>query len=470
MTRANTPHYLTIAEVGELLRQREISAVDLAKTILERIEALEPRLNAYITVTPDLALAQAAQADEEIAAGTYKGPLHGVPVAVKDLLATKGIATTFASRAYLDHVTDYDAAVVERLAAAGAVLVGKTNLSEGAACSSSLSSAFGGPRNPWNTDYITGGSSGGSAAAVASGEAFAAIGSDTAMSIRQPAALCGLVGLKPTYGRVPKRGAMALSFSLDHLGPMTRSVKDAAIMLQVLAGYDADDPTSLDAPVPDYLAALDRDIKGARLAVMRAPFLDKADAQWAAATEAALTTFEGLGAAVEEVSLPGFADLVSAADHIIPVEAAAFHAAKYRVDPEAFGPGLRGIIAFGQTYRAVDYVQAQRLRRHGIEEFLAAFAGYDALVLPTTTDPACTVEDDDPAFVGRRMRNTVAFNVLGVPALSLPCGFDDRGLPMGLQLVGQPFAEDRLLQLAQAYEQRHDWAARHPEIAMSDRQ
>ncbi|MBT6912305.1 MAG: amidase, partial [Rhodospirillaceae bacterium] len=260
-------HYLGITEVGKLLRQGDLGVVELTQTMLDRIERLDADLNSYITVTVETALSQATIAERELRSGRDRGPLHGIPIALKDLIETKDIRTTFASRAYSDYVPTADAAATRALAEAGAVLLGKTNLSEGAADSSSQSSAFGGPRNPWNTDYITGGSSGGSGAAVAAGLAFAALGSDTGMSIRQPSALCGIVGLKPTFGRVSKQGAMTLSDSLDHLGPMTRSVEDAALVLQVLAGFDPDDPCSVDLPVPDYLAAMSAvRIKGARLA------------------------------------------------------------------------------------------------------------------------------------------------------------------------------------------------------------
>ena len=464
MTLPKDIHYRSISDVAALLNAGEVNSVDLTKATLQRIDEKDSALNAFITVTKELALKQAEQADVEIRSGRSRGPLHGIPVAVKDLLVTKNIPTTFASNAYKDYVTDYDAVVVKRLAEAGAVLVGKTNLSEGAADSSSQSSAFGGPNNPWNTDYITGGSSGGSAAAVAAGLAFGAIGSDTAMSIRQPSALCGIVGLKPTYGLVPKHGAMTLSFSLDHLGPMTRNVRDAAIMLQTIAGYDGNDPTSVETTAVDYMAALDRDIGKLRIAVLRDGVYSIADEQWQNGTLRALQFFEGIGAQIEEVDLPNLEELYLLSSVIISVECAAFHAERYKLDPNSFGSVLRGAIEIGQQYSGVQYVQAQRARRLATEEFLAAFRNYDALVLPTTTSPACLISEDDPTMVGERMRNTLPFNALGVPAISVPAGFDSRGLPIGVQFVGQPFAEARLLQLAHAYEEEQGYGNRHPDI------
>ncbi len=457
-------HYRSLAEVADLLRRGEIKSVELTEALLARISEHEPVLNAFIRVTGDLALEQARRADAAQAKGQIIGPLHGVPVAIKDLLVTKGIPTTFASRAYEDYITDYDASVVTRLVEAGAVIVGKTNLSEGAACSSSLSSAFGGPANPWNTDYITGGSSGGSAAAVAAGLAYGAIGSDTAMSIRQPAAVCGIVGLKPTFGVVPKYGAMSLSFSLDHLGPMTRDVRDAALMLQVLAGADPKDPTSVTAPEAGYANLLGQDVRGARLAVMRDAHFAPSDPQWAAAAERALDALRDQGAEVEDVALPGLDDLMLVASTIIAVEGASFHAARFKTAPEKFGPAIRGLTEVGQSFSGVQYVQAQRARRMLTDDFLAAFAGYDALVLPTTQPATTRIADEAPGMITQRLPNTLPFNALGLPAITVPSGLDDNGLPIGVQFVGQAFAEARILQLAHAYERASGNQGRHPDI------
>ena len=466
MTQPDDLSFASIADTAAQLASGAVGPVALTEAILARVERHQNRLNAFITVTADIARAEARAAEAELRAGRSRGPLHGIPLAYKDLLATKGVRTTFASRAYADWIPDSDATLVRRLRDAGAVMLGKLNLSEGAADSSSLSSAFGGPRNPWDTGRITGGSSGGSAAAVAAGLAFGAIGSDTAMSIRQPAALCGIVGLKPTYGRVSKQGAMALSFSLDHLGPMTRTVRDAAVMLQVMAGHDPDDPTTVNAPVPDYAAAVDSlggRLDGLRIGIPRLPFFEDLPAGWDAILETALAVLRERGAALEEFTLPHAEDLNHLGSLIIFAEGAAFHAEAYRRDPQALGPGLRALVESGQHFSAVHYVQAQRVRRKLAKEALAAIGRFDALALPTTPMPACKVADDDPGLTGPRLRNTLLFNVLGVPALSLPCGFDGDGMPVGLQLVGQPFAEDRLLALAQVYEQATDWHNRRPE-------
>ena len=402
-------HELGIREVGECLRRRDVGVVELTRIMLNRIAALDGSLNSYITVTDELALAQAEQAEQELRAGRDRGPLHGVPIALKDLIETKGIRTTFASRAYADHIPDRDATVARRLANAGAVLLGKTNLSEGAADSSSQSSAFGGPCNPWNTDYITGGSSGGSAAAVAAHLAFAALGSDTGMSIRQPAALCGIVGLKPTFGRVSKVGAMTLSDSLDHLGPMTRGVRDAALVLQVLAGYDPDDPCSADVPVPDFSAELkdaSRIAQGARLAIPRGDFFTETDPEWLAATEQAIAVFEDMGAVTEEVMLPGLQDLIQLGNLIVVVEAAAYHRQRFQADPDKFGPELTRVITIGESQGGADYVLAQQQRRRAKAAFLSALEGYDAMVLPTTTLAACPITEDAYPLVRPRSRNT----------------------------------------------------------------
>ena len=456
--------WASIAVLAQRIASGEINPVALTEAMLRRIKTTEQSLNAYITVTAETARAQARIAEQELASGRSRGPLQGIPIALKDLLATTGIHTTFASNAYRDWVPDYDAAVTTKLQTAGAVLLGKANLSEGAADSSSVSSAFGAPHNPWEPNFITGGSSGGSAAAVAAGTAFAAIGSDTAMSIRQPAALCGIVGLKPTYGRVSKHGAMALSFSLDHLGPMTRTVEDCAIVLQAISGTDDRDATTVDIPVPDYRAAISRPVSGRRIGVVRALFDDAPDA-WVDACEHAITLLEGLGMRAVDVSLPQLEDLMHLGSLLIAVEAAAFHGPKFDENPDAFGVVLQGLISNGRTYSGVEYVQAQRIRRQLCEETLQAMQTFDVLLLPTTTRAACKIEDDEPKLVIPRMRNTLPFNVLGVPAMSVPAGFDNAGMPIGMQLVGQPFAEEDLLNVAHAYEQGTNWITRRPDVA-----
>ena len=459
--------FSSIAETRARMDAGAFGPVALTEALLTRVDRHQNSLNSFITVTRETALREAAVAEAELKAGKSRGPLHGIPLAYKDLLATAGVRTTLASRAYSDWVPDYDASLVRRLRDTGAIMLGKLNLSEGAADSSSQSSAFGGPRNPWNPERITGGSSGGSAAAVAAGLAFGAIGSDTAMSIRQPAALCGIVGLKPTYGRVSKHGAMALSFSLDHLGPMTRTVRDTALMLQVMAGHDSEDPTTVDVPVPDYVSAVDQApsrLEGMRIGIPRRPFYDDLAEGWERVIENALGVLSELGAEMEEFTLPHAEDLNHIGSLIIFAEGAAFHADAFRRVPETFGPGLRALVESGQNFSAVHFIQAQRVRRKLCEETLAAIAPYDALVLPTTPLPACPVEEDNPNLTGPRLRNTLLFIVLGLPAISLPCGFDGDAMPVGLQIVGKGFAEDRLLALARVYERETGWHTHHPSL------
>ena len=459
--------FSSVAETRARMEAGEFGPVALTEALLARLDRHQNSLNGFITVTRETALREAAAAEAELRAGKPRGPLHGIPLAYKDLLATAGVRTTFASRAYSDWVPDHDATLVRRFRDAGAIMLGKLNLSEGAADSSSQSSAFGGPRNPWNPECITGGSSGGSAAAVAAGLVFGAIGSDTAMSIRQPAALCGIVGLKPTYGRVSKHGAMTLSFSLDHLGPMTRTVRDAALMLQIMAGHDADDPTTVDLAVPDYVSAVDNAparLDGMRIGVPRHPFYDGLANGWERLMENALGVLSRVGAELVEFTLPHAEDLNHIGSLIIFAEGAAFHEDAFRRDPNKFGPNLRALIESGRNFNAVHYIQAQRVRRILCEETLAAVAPYDALVLPTTPLPACLVEDDDPSLTGPRLRNTLLFNVLGLPAVSLPGGFDGHGMPVGLQIVGKGFGEDRLLALARVYERETKWDEHNPSL------
>ena len=458
--------FSSIGEVRQRMDRGEFGPVALTEAMLSRIDRSQDALNSFITVTHDIALREAKAAEKALRDGRATGPLHGIPLAYKDLLVTAGTRTTFASWAYADWVPDYDATQVQRFREAGAIMLGKLNLSEGAGDSSSQSSVFGGPRNPWDTDRITGGSSGGSAAAVAAGLAFGAIGSDTAMSIRQPAALCGIVGLKPTYGRVSKHGAMALAFSLDHLGPMTRTVRDNALMLQVMAGHDPLDPTTVELAVPDYVAAVDdapARLDGIRIGIPRTPFYDDLAEGWDGVFETALGVFRSSGAMLEECTLPHADDLSHMASLILFCEAAAFHADAYRRDPTKFGSGLRALVEAGKQYSAVQYIQAQRLRRKLSEEVVAVMAQYDVVLLPTTPLPACPVSENDPKFGGPRMRNTLLFDILGVPALSINCGFDGEGMPVGLQMVGRAFAEDQLLALARVYERETDWHLRTPE-------
>jgi aspartyl-tRNA(Asn)/glutamyl-tRNA(Gln) amidotransferase subunit A len=319
-------------------------------------------------------------------------------------------------------------------------------------------------RNPWRLDHHPGGSSGGSAAAVAAGLAHAAMGSDTGASIRQPAACCNLVGIKPTFGRVSKFGALPLAWSQDHAGPLTRTVQDAALVLQALAGHDPRDPTSVPRTVPDFSADIERGIRGSRIGVARAFFFERCDPEVIAAVEAALAALEGLGAILEEVTLPDMAAAFTVGTITIVVEGAAYHAADLRARPELFSAELRASFELGRFYSGIDYVQAQRLRQHLMIETDRALAGLDAVVMPTSPVPATPIAGSPPEHAMLRPRNTMPFNVLGLPALSVPCGFTAGGLPIGLQIVGKAFDEAGILRIAQAYEQATDWHRRRPPV------
>jgi aspartyl-tRNA(Asn)/glutamyl-tRNA(Gln) amidotransferase subunit A len=450
--------FTTIAELGQRLRRREISPVEITQACLERIEKLNPALNAFITVIAETALVNARAAQAEIARGEWRGPLHGVPVALKDLIDTAGVRTTAASALYKDRVPARDAEVVRRLRQAGAVIIGKNNLHEFAYGGSSLVSHFGDVHNPWDVGRIAGGSSGGSAAAVVADLACAAIGTDTAGSIREPAALCGCVGLKPTYGRVSSRGVIPLSPSLDHVGPLTSSVSDAAIMLQAIAGYDVEDFTSADVPVADYVAALGEGAKQLRVGVPRAYFYDDLDAEVASATEYALGEIQTLVGEVREVQLDVPTDRTLQA-----AESYAFHAENVARSPELYQPETLRRIRTGENVSADEITQRRRELEEARRSIRVVFANVDVLVTPTTPIPAPTIAElkADPEALRpvelKLLRNTRPFNVWGLPAISIPCGFTQSGLPTGLQIAGPHWGEDLVLRLAHAYEQATAW-------------
>ncbi len=444
----------TIFELAPRLRRREISPVELTRSCLERIEKVNRELNAFITVTGESAIQEASAAEAEIARGNWRGPLHGIPVAIKDLIDTAGVRTTAASQLFENRIPTEDAEVVRRLRRAGAMIVGKTNLHEFAYGGSSLVSFFGDVRNPRNTTHIAGGSSGGSAAAVAAGLCNVAIGTDTAGSIREPAALCGCVGLKPTYGRVSTRGVIPLSWSLDHVGPLTDCVADAAIVLQAIAGYDPLDVESANVPVSDYVSGLRKGARDLRVGVPRSYFYDDLDKEVEAAVERALGVIKGLAADVREVRLE-----VSEDRTVQGAEAYAYHAENVAKTPELYQPETLRRIRSGERFSAAEYIQRRReldeARRHAAE----IFAKVDLLVTPTTPIPAPSIATlkKDPAALRpaelKLLRNTRPFNVWGLPAVSVPCGLTERGLPIGLQIAGPPWREGLVLTLAWAYEQ-----------------
>jgi aspartyl-tRNA(Asn)/glutamyl-tRNA(Gln) amidotransferase subunit A len=465
--------YLSIEALGERLRRRDISPVEITRIYLDRIAALDPELHAFITVTGEQALADAAAAERAIAAGQHRGPLHGVPLAIKDLFYTAGVRTTAGSRILADFVPTEDATVVSRLRAAGALSVGKTNMEEFAYGATSLNPHYGACCNPWDGQRIAGGSSGGSAAAVAAGLCAAALGSDSGGSIRQPAALCGLVGLKPTYGRVSMHGVVPLSWSQDHVGPLTRTVRDAALLLQALAGHDPRDPASSDAPVPDYLANVEEGVAGLRVGLPRDFFFERVDPETEAAVRAAARTLAGLGARVDEVPLPQAAPAFAAGAAILFAEATAYHERWLRTRPGDYDPAVLARLRVGATLLATDYLKAQRARRVLVEQTVRLFDQVDVLLTPTAAVPAPRRDEllirwpdgTEEDVRGATLRFTRVFNLLGLPAISVPCGMTASGLPLGLQIVGRPFAEAMVLRVARAYELAQPWAERRPPLS-----
>ena len=451
----------TIAELAPLLRRREVSPVEVAQSCLDRIEALNPSLNAFVTVTADSALEAAHAAELEIAGGKWRGPLHGVPVALKDLIDTAGVRTTSGSRLHKDRIPSEDAEVVRRLKWAGAVLLGKNNLHEFAYGGSSLVSYFGETHNPWALDHITGGSSGGSAASVAAGLCYAAIGTDTAGSVREPASLCGCVGLKPTYGRVSKRGVFPLSYSLDHVGMLAATVRDAAVILQAVAGYDPIDPRATCVRVSDYVSGLGGSVRSLRVGTPRGFFFGDLDPEVSAATELALSVIKTLVSEIREVHLEVPTDRTLQA-----AESYAVHADDVNKTPELYQPATLQRLQSGAGISAVEYVR-QRNELDRARRFIEkVFAEVDLLVTPTTAAPAPAIaqlkKDPDalrPAEL-LLLRNTRPFNVWGLPAVSVPCGFTETGMPIGLQISGPHWREDTVLRLAYAYEQATAWHQR----------
>lgn len=435
----------SIAEASDLLRRKELSSVELTRLCLARIDELNPTINAFITVMRDAALANAQEADTEILAGKWRGPLHGIPIGLKDLIDTAGVKTTCGSALFANRVPTEDAEIVRRLKNAGAVIVGKQNLQEFAYGGTSTSSHFGPVRNPWNTDRIAGGSSGGSAAAVATGMCFGAIGTDTGGSVREPAAFCGIVGLKPTYGRVSARGVFPLSPSLDHVGPLCRTAADTALMLQVIAGYDRLDTTSVDWPVDLY--TLDPRTKP-RIGIARHPFFDDLDPEIEVAVNTAL---KGLAFDVLEVELPAVPTAVQGP------EVYAVHAKSFDESPELYGHWIQERLKQAAAVSTIAYIEARQELDRVRRSVSDLFSQVDFIVTPTTPVPPITIEEalnmsPDPA--GELwLRNTRPFNAYGLPAISIPCGFTKAGLPIGLQIAGPNFNEAGLLSLAHAFEQ-----------------
>ncbi len=471
---------LTIAEAARRIQAREVSPVELTRACLDRINRLDPDLNTFVTVIREQALAEAGQAEADIAAGRYRGALHGIPVSIKDSLATAGVRTTAGAKHLSDWVPDEDATVVARLRQAGAVILGKTNMHEWAAGCTTINPYYGTTRNPWDRNRVSGGSSGGSAASVAAALALGSIGTDNAGSVRNPASLCGVVGLKATYGRVSRVGGVAGTggYSTDHFGPLTRTVRDSALMLQAIAGPDPKDPLSSDAPVPDFSSFLGEGVAGLKVGIIRDYFDDLAADEVKGAVADAVELLESLGMSVQELSVPymehvPMVQLVTArAENLSPAEPF------LRTRPRDYSPGLMNRQILALTLPAHAYVTAQRVRRLICEAFDRAFEQVDVIVSPAVSMPAETIEECEQGYVetaggriplsdGRGTRGTlctIPFNVTGAPAVSVPCGFSSQGLPIGLQIAAPHFQEPTLLKVAHAYEQAAGWHARKPPV------
>jgi aspartyl-tRNA(Asn)/glutamyl-tRNA(Gln) amidotransferase subunit A len=455
----------SIVELGELLRQRSISPVELTNDCLARIEKLNPTLNAFIDVKADAALTQARQAEKEIQHGQWRGPLHGIPLALKDIIDTAGVRTTAASALFKGRVSTDDAEVVCRLKDAGAVLLGKQNLHEFAYGGSSVVSYYGAVHNAWSPAYIPGGSSGGSATALAAGLCYGALGTDTGGSIREPAALCGVVGLKPTYGRVSTRGVIPLSPSLDHVGPIARAVSDAAVILQAIAGHDPKDTNSAEVPAADYVAALHERPERMRIGVPRKLFYEDLDPEVASALERALSVLQADAASIQELELAVPTDRT-----LLAAEAYAYHAGFIARSPELYQPETLRRIRSGADVSAADILERRRELQQARLEIRKVFESVDLLVTPATPIPAPSIAEltQNPDLLRPReillLRNTRPVNIWGLPAISVPCGFTQAGLPIGLQIIGPHWGEAKVLRIAYAYEQATAWHKRQPEM------
>jgi aspartyl-tRNA(Asn)/glutamyl-tRNA(Gln) amidotransferase subunit A len=467
----------TARTIAEAVRRRELTAVAVTQAALDRIAGLNATLHSFITVTHDQALASAEEVDRQIAAGQGdRLPLAGVPMAIKDSFWTKGVRTTGGTKILADFVPGEDATAVSRLKSAGCVLVGKSLMHEMAYGFTSRNPHYGDCRNPWDTSRIPGGSSGGNAAALATGMALAAVGGDTGGSNRQPAALCGIVGVKVTYGRVSRHGGIPLSWSMDTVGPMARTVGDAAALLQVMAGHDSRDPTTHRGPVPDYLATLKAGLKGLRLGVPHNEFMSMMEPDVGSAVQDALGALKQLGATLIDVRFPPLAPVVGAHRAIIFSEAAAAHEELIRTKSADFSDEVRPLLQAGLFITATQYLAAQQARKNTIAAYRALWRSFDILVTPTSPIAAPSIGatttklgDNEIPLVRAFLDLTLPFNLTGQPALSLPCGFTRSGLPIGLQLVGRPFDEAAMFRAGAAYEAATDWHTRRPPIVAGNK-
>jgi aspartyl-tRNA(Asn)/glutamyl-tRNA(Gln) amidotransferase subunit A len=481
---------MSIHALHGLLRKKEVSSEEITRSVLRRIEAIEERVKAYVQVMPEAALAQAKAVDEEIARGNSISTLAGIPLALKDLLCTQGAATTCSSRILRNFIPPYDATVVRRLKEEKAVFLGKTNMDEFAMGSSTENSGFFTTRNPWDLDRVPGGSSGGSAAAVAAGEAIAALGSDTGGSIRQPASLCGVTGMKPTYGRVSRFGLVAFASSLDQIGPFSQDVEDCAVLLNAICGHDPQDSTSVNMAVPDFTRSLLPEVRGFRLGVPAEYFVEGMDPGVKASIEKAIGALEELGAGCEEVSLP-HTEYAVAVYYLVATAEASSNLARYdgvkygyrsprpgdlldmysSTRAEGFGAEVKrrimlGTYALSSGYYDAYYLKAQKVRTLIRQDFDQAFQRFDVLITPTAPTPAFRIGEkmDDPLQMYLSDIFTIPCNLAGLPGISIPCGLSKDGLPIGLQILGKPFDEAKVLRVAHAFQQATEWHRRRPAL------
>ncbi len=459
--------WLTVAEAAERLRSKALSPVEYAKALIARVERHDGKLNSFLRFTPEIALEDARRAEGEIARGAWRGPLHGVPYALKDIVDYAGLPTTAHSKILKDNVAAADAHVAAKLKAAGGVFMGKLSTHEFATGGPSFDLPWPPARNPWNRDHFCGGSSSGAGSATAAGFVPAAIGTDTGGSVRNPATMCGIIGMKATYGAVSRRGVFPLAYSLDHVGPLTRTVRDNTLLLELIAGHDPLDPGSVAHAAGGYAAQLDRGVKGLRIGVIRHFYTRdmQADPEVAEGIETAVKKLAELGAEVREIQTTPLAEYNACNRTLLTSEAFALHEKWMRERPQDYGALARERIMAGAFVRAADYINATRLRRKLADAFHALFSGIDVAVTASSMDPPCRI--DDPQAIeytyGRQAR--APFNITGGPALSVPVGFNKAGLPLGMQIVGKPFSETLIYRVAHAYEQATDWVKRHPALA-----
>lgn len=458
--------FLSIAEAAELLRGKKLSPVDYAKALIDRIERHDRALNAFLRFTPEIALEDARRAETEIMRGGWRGPFHGMPYGLKDIVDYTALPTTAHSKILTDNVASADAVVTRKLRAGGGVFMGKLSTHEFAYGGPSFDLPWPPARNAWNRDHFSGGSSSGSGVATAAGFLPAAIGSDTGGSIRNPATMCGVVGMKPTYGLVSRRGVVPLAYSLDHVGPLTRRVRDNALMLDLIAGHDALDPASANVAAGGYSAELDRGVKGLRIGVIRHFYARdmEADPEMRAGIDAAVKVLAQLGAEVREIETAPLAEYNACNRTILSSEAYAIHEKWLRERPQDYGALAREKLLAGALIRAADYINATRIRARLTKRFNALFSEVDVVITASSLDPACRI--DDPAALehtyARQAR--APFNVTGNPALAVPVGFSKAGLPLGMQIVGRPFSEALVYRVGQAYEAATDWHTKHPAL------